>query len=170
MGLNSDHRGSRSSRPGDRGATLAELLVVLVIVSILAVVTVPMAETSVQRRKEVALRETLRDVRSAIDRFHADWEAEVIAEGDPATSEDGWPVQLSVLVEGVEDTEGKRRRYLRQLPRNPFAPDAAEPQDAWRILGYADPPDALVWNGTDVYDLRPRSEKTALDGTEIADW
>ena len=161
-------RGSRSGRRGDRGATLAELLVVLVIISILAVTTLPFAETAAQRRKELALRETLRDVRTAIDDFHADWKAEEIS-GEETVSENGYPLTLELLVDGVEDSEGDTRRYLRRLPRNPFgAGTTVEAQ--WRFLGYADPADTLVWNGEDVYDLRPVTDKIALDGTEISSW
>ena len=155
---------------GQRGATLAELLVVLVIIAILAVTTLPFAETAAQRRKELALREALRDVRTAIDRFHIDWEEDALSDADEVASENGYPLTLELLVTGVTDDEGTPRRYLRRLPRNPFAPAGGEITAGWRLLGYADPTDALVWNGEDVYDLRPVTDKTALDGSDIADW
>ncbi|PUB17049.1 type II secretion system protein [Yoonia sediminilitoris] len=158
----------RCSRSKDRGATLAELLVVLVIIGVLAVVTVPIAETAVQREKEMALRETLRDVRTALDAFNADFRAEEISEA--AASENGWPPTLEVLITGVEGTDGRTRRYLRSLPRNPFARQNRGLEEQWRVLGYTDPPDAEIWNGVDIYDIRPRTDKTALDGTQIADW
>ncbi len=166
--LNWDRRALLSNRVSDRGATLAELLVVLVIISVLAVITIPVAETTAQREKEAALRETLRDVRTALDAFNADVRAEEISTS--LASENGWPPTLELLVEGVEGSDGRLRRYLRNAPRNPFADAEGEFEDQWRILGYTDAPDADVWNGQDVYDIRPRTDKIALDGTEIANW
>ena len=162
---------SKRKRAGDAGTTLVELLVVLAIVSVLALTALPFAETAAQRKKEVELRETLRIVRTAIDAFHADWEEQEIAAED-AASPSGYPLTLEVLVEGVEGPgpEGGFKRYLRRLPRNPFA-DADAPLEAqWVLLGYTDPPGTGEWNGEDVYDIAPRTRKTALDGTEIRDW
>ena len=140
----------------------------LVIVSILAVVSVPVAETTMQRNKEMRLRETLREVRTALDAFHRDWEADKL--GAEVASDNGWPLNLQLLVDGVSDRDGGTQRYLRNLPRNPFAnsDDAVEVQ--WRILGYDDPPDAETWGGRDIYDIKPRTDQTALDGTDVADW
>ena len=149
---------------GEAGTTLVELLVVLAIVSILAVAAIPLAETAVQRRHELALRETLRTTRSAIDAFHDDWAAERIAVDDEAASEAGYPVSLDVLVEGVElDTDPPAlRRYLRRLPENPF-------EGGWRLRGHAQDPGG-AWDGEDVYDLSADTDRLALDGTRLSDW
>ena len=163
-----DHRALRYSRRKDSGTTLAELLVVLVIVSVLAVVSVPVAETTMQRNKELRLRETLRDVRTALDDFHRDWKADLI--GAEAASDSGWPLTLELLVDGVSTREGGTHRYLRNLPRNPFAGADDNLETQWRILGYEDPPDADTWGGRDVYDIKARTDQTALDGTHVADW
>ena len=113
----------------DAGTTLVELLVVLAIVSILAVVAIPMAETVVQRRAELELREALRTTRRAIDAFHDDWAAERMAEDEEAASGAGYPVTVEALVAGVElaTDPPERRRYLRRLPENPFG-GRVEPQ------------------------------------------
>ncbi|MEM1267666.1 MAG: type II secretion system protein [Pseudomonadota bacterium] len=152
-------------RRGEAGTTLTELLVVMAILSILAVTALPFAETSVQRRAELALRETLRTTRTAIDAFHADWRAGRM-EAD-AASANGYPRALGDLVSGVEvaDADGTivRRRYLRRLPENPFAPE-----DGWRLIGYTQ--DGPNWDGEDVWDLRPRTDREALDGSAIAEW
>lgn len=161
---------SSGKRVGERGATLVELLVVLTILSLLAAAAVPFAETAVMRQKERDLQETLREVRTAIDRFQDDWRTGAMDDETDAASEAGLPVTLDVLVEGVNGAEGETLRYLRRLPENPFAPRGAEFEEAWLLLGYSDPPDATVWNGEDVYDIRARTERTALDGSEIADW
>ena len=154
----------RGPEGGDSGVTLVELLVVLAIVSILAVVAIPMAETTVQRRQELELRETLRTTRRAIDAFHDDWAAERIAPDDEAASEAGYPVTLGVLVEGVAlDVEPpERRRYLRRAPENPFG-------GQWRLRGYAQEPGG-AWDGEDVYDLTADTDRLALDGTRLSEW
>ncbi len=158
-------------RNDERGSTLAELLVVLVIVSILAVVAAPSVEVSVERRREVDLRETLRTVRQAIDRFHDDWQANILSSPAEVASDAGYPKSLQVLVDGVETTgaESGRRRYLRRYPVNPFRKDEA-PEEQWQLIGYADPPDAEAWGGRDVYDIKADEDKEGLDGTIISDW
>ena len=163
-------RASSSVKRGERGTTLVELLVVMAILSILAAIAVPFAETTTLRGKEQELRATLRDTREALDRFHADWRAGAFGDGGEGISENGFPTDLAILVEGLEDEEGALKRYLRALPENPFAPREATDEDHWLFLGYTDPPDASVWNSEDIYDLRPVTERIALDGSEIADW
>lgn len=166
---------SKQIRPhhGEAGATLAELLVVLAIISILAVTAVPFAETTMQRRKEIELQETLRSVRQAIDAFHQDWRADRFAKTEPAASINGYPVTMEVLINGVdvalESGARQKRRYLRATPTNPFAARSAEVGDAWRLIGYAQPGDS-AWDGQDVYDLQAVTEKEALNGARIADW
>lgn len=160
-------------RPGTPGGlTLIEMLITVAILSILAAVALPFAETVVQRRKEIELRAALRDIRSAIDELHADWEEGRIPGSSDAVSRDGYPVDLDVLVEGVTlaGVEGETRYYLRRIPRDPFADPAAAPAEQWVRRGYRDAPDAIFWGGDDVYDVRSASEREALDGTRYADW
>lgn len=54
------------------GYTLFELIITLTVLAILVVGTVPLAQNAVKRQKELRLRETLRDIREAIDEFHRD--------------------------------------------------------------------------------------------------
>ncbi len=155
-----------------RGLTLIELLVTLVILSILAAAALPFAETAVLRSKELELRRALRDVRTAIDRFHDDWRTGVISKSDRSASEDGYPVTLLVLVDGVSanDARGSKRRYLRRVPRDPFGDPEKPPEEQWVLRGYQDAPDSTFWNQKDVYDAHSASERTAIDGTKYRDW
>lgn len=155
------------------GLTLIELLVTLAILSILAAAALPYAELTVRRDREIELRSSLREVRSAIDAFHEDWVAGRITHTDDTASADGYPKTLQVLVDGVDNgrAAGGKRRYLRRVPRDPFAArQTDERATQWAIRGYQDEPDALSWNEKDVYDIHSASVETAIDGTRYRDW
>jgi len=54
------------------GYSLLELVATLTVLSILVMGSIPVAQNVVKRQKEMRLRETLRDVRNAIDEFKRD--------------------------------------------------------------------------------------------------
>lgn len=54
------------------GYSMLELVLTLGVLSILVMGTIPMAQNSVKRQKEMKLRETLRQIRAAIDEFKRD--------------------------------------------------------------------------------------------------
>lgn len=162
-----------SNRKSASGLTLIELLVTLVILSILASAALPYAELTVRRDKEIELRRSLREVRSAIDAFHGDWVAGRISHSEDTASADGYPRKLQVLVEGADTGKamGGKHRYLRRIPRDPFADSATlGTASQWVIRGYQDEPDSLIWNGKDVYDIHTASTAQAIDGTNYRDW
>lgn len=165
---------SWSSRPGrSSGVTLLELLVTLVIMSILASAALPYAELTIRRNNELELRQALREVRTAIDEFHNDWKNGKISRHNSYASEDGYPVSLGVLVNGVDTgkADGKKRYYLRKLPRDPFTKNSQMgSEELWSLRGYQDPPDRLNWNGKDVYDIHSSSPDTAIDGSYYREW
>ncbi len=162
-----------SNKQPANGLTLIELLVTLAILSILAVAALPYAELTVRRDKELELRRALREVRTAVDAFHDDWIAGRITHADDIASQDGYPRKLQVLVDGADTGHagGGMRRYLRRIPRDPFAEIATTDRAAqWIIRGYQDEPDTLVWDGKDVYDIHSTSPEQAMDGTNYKDW
>jgi general secretion pathway protein G len=55
-----------------RGFTLIELVITITVLSILTMGVVPLLKLSVKRQKEQQLRDTLRQMRTAIDEFHRD--------------------------------------------------------------------------------------------------
>jgi len=55
-----------------RGFTLIELIITVTVLTILTMGVVPLMKLSVKRQKEQQLRDTLRQMRTAIDEFHRD--------------------------------------------------------------------------------------------------
>jgi general secretion pathway protein G len=154
-----------------RGMTLLELLITMVILSILAAAALPYAEKTMVRGKELELRRSLREIRTAIDRFHEDWAAGKVSHLSAAASDDGYPKTLNVLVDGVDlsQAKGGKVKYLRRIPEDPFA-IGADPASQWLLRAYQDDRNALTWGGKDVYDVRSSSSGTAIDGSRYRDW
>lgn len=152
------------------GFTLIELLVTLALVGILAAVAIPMADVAHRRGKEQELRESLRSIRRAIDAYkQAGDEGRVQRPADAS----GYPPSLRVLVDGVvdqRDPSGRRIRFLRSIPRDPFS-DAQErsAEDSWGKRSYASPPDAPA-EGRDVFDVYSRDPRAGLDGMPYRQW
>ncbi|MCG7961183.1 MAG: prepilin-type N-terminal cleavage/methylation domain-containing protein [Candidatus Thiodiazotropha taylori] len=161
-----------SNRATVQGVTLIELLIVLVLLSVITAVAIPQAEVMVRRNSEFELRSSLRSIRTAIDQFHSDWRDGKIARDEEYVSEDGYPVNLEVLVNGVPTTSAKGgdRYYLRRIPKDPFVNTNKFGRSQWVLRSYQDPPDSSSWGGQDVYDVRTASEKVAIDGTQYNTW
>ncbi|NRF68882.1 type II secretion system protein [Aquincola sp. S2] len=156
-------------KPQRRGFSLVELLAVLAILATLASIGVPLAELAQQRRQEEALREALRELRDAIDRYKrlAD-EGHIVRAADGS----GYPPRLELLVEGIVDAkspEGRRIYLLRRLPRDPFAPAETAAAASWGQRSYASPPDDPR-PGADVFDIHSLSPKRGLDGRPYRTW
>lgn len=162
-----------NSQIGAKGVTLLELLVTLVILSILASVALPYAEITIRRNKELELKRALRDIRTAIDEYHNDWKDGKISRNNSHASDDGYPVTLEVLVNGVDNgkADGKKRYYLRNIPGDPFTSHAnAIGMGGWSLRGYQDAPGKQNWNGKDIYDIHSSSPDKAIDGTFYQEW
>lgn len=79
-----------SSGKSAAGFTLIELVVTLTVLTILTLSVVPLVKISVRRQREQRLRETLREMRAAIDEFHRD------TVGSPCAQQQlGGPPQVS---------------------------------------------------------------------------
>lgn len=156
----------------EAGFTLVEMLVVMAILAILAAVTVPYAEVTVKREKETDLRRDLREMRTAIDRFHDDWQNGLISRTGDDASEDGYPKTLKTLVDGAEPAGARavKRKYLRRIPENPFGDADLPPEQQWKLKSYEDDAQADEWGGQDVYDVYCPGDGKALDGSSYHDW
>jgi len=155
-----------------RGLTLLEMLITMAILAVLASAVLPMAEVTIKRSKEIELRRALRQIRTAIDEYKADYDKAVLEKKINATLGDtGYPKELKQLVDGEEwgGLYNPKRRYLRAIPRDPFAPAYLAAEEAWALRAYADDPGAS-WGGSDIYDVHSQSDGVALDGTLYKDW
>lgn len=151
-----------------RGFTFVEMVVVTAIVGILASVALPLARVTMQRNREIELRRSLREIRSAIDKYHDDVEQNQISANDVDNDAEGYPPTLEVLVDGVtpaNDTTGRKLRYLRRIPRDPMTRSTE-----WGLRSTRDEPDTRSWGGTNVYDVYTKSSGKGLDGTNYRDW
>jgi general secretion pathway protein G len=152
-----------------RGFTLIEMLVVLAMLAVLASAARPLLELSVQRSREHELRQALRTLRDALDSYKRTADSGSIA---LSPEDSGYPKSLQQLVDGVTDAKspnGRRIYFLRRMPRDPFAPAELPATETWGLRAYDSPADDPR-PGRDVYDVFSRSERKALDGSQLKDW
>ena len=106
-------------REGAQGFTLIELLVVLAIVSTLLTLAVPRYFSSLQKSKEVVMRENLWIMRDALDKHFSDVGR--------------YPDQLQDLA---------TKKYLRAVPIDPLT----ETSTTWRVIPPDDPEKGGVYD------------------------
>ena len=155
-----------------RGFTLIELLVTLALVGVAASVALPLASVIETRAKEAELRQALRTIRSALDAYKQAADSGVI---DKRAGASGYPASLRVLEDGVRQSASlgsaaQAVYFLRAIPRDPFYPDRnAAAESTWSIRAYSARPGDFA-PGNDVYDVKSKSDRTALDGSRYRDW
>jgi len=153
---------------GENGFTFLELVIVTAILMILASTIMPMAQVTAQRQREVELRRSLREMRTAIDKFK-----DAVDQGQIPTTElepgnEGYPPDLETLVNGVSaanDATGRKLKFLRKIPIDPMTNSTD-----WGKRAYQDRPDSQSWGGKNVFDVYTTYKGTALDGTKFQDW
>ncbi len=144
--------------------TLLELVIACSILMVLASAALPMARLTVKRQRETELRQDLREMRTAIDRYKDLADRNLIR---VEVGTEGYPPDLETLVRGVQigPSSDRRIRFLRRIPVDPMTGRAD-----WGLRAVQDDPDSTSWGGKDVFDVYSRSTGTALDGMRYADW
>ena len=159
---------TRVARSGQAGYSFVELLIVSAILFILASVAMPLATVTAQRQREAELRASLRQIRTAIDKFKDAVDAGRIAQTEVQPGSEGYPPDLETLVEGVplqNDQSGTKLKFLRRIPIDPMTKSTE-----WGLRAYSDKPDAPSWGRGSVFDVYSKSGGTALDGSLYKDW
>src|SRR5512142_2480469 len=150
------------------GFTFVELLITSLVILILASAAMPLARVTMQRQREIELRRTLRELRTAIDKYKDSVDAGLIAGTEVKVGSEGYPPDLQTLVDGVPkngDASGAKLKFLRRIPMDPITHSTD-----WGFRSYQDATDAKSWGGQNVYDVYCKSEAKALDGTTYRDW
>lgn len=161
---------ARVSLKSQFGFTMIELLVVLAVLGVLASALLPLGEAMLQAQKERELRQSLWEIRNALDEYKRAVDKGTIRGG---AADSGYPPNLKALTEGVADARpsarGQTFYILRRLPRDPFANPSLPAEQTWRLRSYASSPDRPV-PGADVFDVFSSSNSLALDGSAYAKW
>ncbi len=146
--------------------TLVELIVAFTILLVLSSMAVPMARTNVRRMKERQLRESLHEMRAAIDKYKdmADGGKLGIQKLDTY----GYPETLQALVDGVKGSgqaADTKLKFLRRIPMDPLTHSTD-----WGVRSMQDDPKAFSWGGQNVFDVYTKSNDKGTDGKPYAEW
>lgn len=172
------------------GFTIAELVTVVAIIGILSAVALPVARFGIRRQKEIELRDRLRKITDAIDRYHelmtmGQMPPQPGQPGQPgqptqpgqlptlrpaqmqALGSDGYPKDLEELLKGVTMSDGKTVRLIRER-------DLIDPmtgRNEWITLSTTDDPDTNFSDNNNVYEVHSTSTALSLDGkTRYNEW
>lgn len=154
---------SKRTTKGELGFTLLELVVATMIMTLLTLAALPLARITVTREKERELRRDLWEMRDAIDRYKDASDRQMLGQQKVDTM--GYPPDLETLVKGVEGQGGKKYKFLRSIPADPFTHSKE-----WGLRSMQDDPDSDSWGGQNVFDVYSKSENTGLDGTKYKEW
>jgi general secretion pathway protein G len=150
------------------GYTFVELLVVTTIIMILASAIMPLVKVTTTRTREAELRRSLREMRSAIDKYKDAADLGQIGSLDLKVGSENYPPDLQTLVDGVtaaNDATGRKLKFLRHIPVDPMTRGTE-----WGMRSYQDKADSTRWGGQNVFDVFTTFDGTALDGTKYKDW
>ena len=102
---------SKWSQSPRKGLTLIELIVAFSILLILSTLALPLARVQLKRERERDLRRSLREIRTAIDRYKEASDRQLI---QVKVDTEGYPPDLQTLVDGVK-MNGSVDRISRML-------------------------------------------------------
>jgi general secretion pathway protein G len=148
------------------GLTLVELIVAFTILMLLTSMAVPMARSRVRRIQERDLREALKAMRTAIDKYKDMADAHQLAPGKAEAF--GYPESLQILVDGVKGTGPQadvKVKFLRRIPIDPMTHSAD-----WGTRSMQDDPKGQGGGAQNVFDVFSKSYNKASDGTPYSEW
>jgi general secretion pathway protein G len=156
------------------GYTLVELLIVLGVLGLLASMAMPLAEVTAQRSKERELQRALWEIRDAIDAYRrAREQGAILVAGGGRWGAALYPPSLESLTQAWPDARAERQgevlRFLRRVPRDPFADAALPAERTWALRSYASDPDRPQ-PGSEVYDVQSGSDRIGLNGIPLRRW
>jgi len=146
--------------------TLVELIVAFTIMIVLATMAVPLARSKVRAERERDLRYALKEIQHAIDKYKDICDAGYLGPAKAGT--DCYPETLEQLVEGVklaQSADGKKIRFLRRIPKDPFTGKAE-----WGLLSDQDDPKSTSWGGQNVFNIYSKTTERAPDGSNYSEW
>ena len=149
-----------------RGLTLIELIVAFTIMMLLTTMAVPMARSRVRREKERELRNDLKEIHAAIDKYKDYCDAGKL--GTQKVDSQCYPESLEILVDGVKGSgtnADTKIKFLRRIPKDPMTKSTE-----WGKRSMQDDPKSSGWGGQNVFSVFTKSSDKALDGTAYADW
>ena len=153
-----------------RGFTLIELMVALVLLALILTAAAPIMQLNAKRTKEQELKRALWEIRDAIDDYQEAADQGLIKKQPDQT---GYPPTLQILVQGVENKRDPKKGkvyFLRRIPRDPFATDAAlANEETWGKRSYSssfEGPEA----GDDIYDVYSLSPQIGINQRPYREW
>ena len=161
-----------SNRRLSNGFTLIEISVALGVMATLLMGAVPLLRAEQQRAKENQLKQSLMQIRYALDRYKQAGDQGLIAR---AVGTSGYPATLEILARGdilINSPKQERIYFLRRIPRDPFATSAMDqlpPEQTWQTRAYVSAPDAPA-PGADVFDVFSQSKRIGSDGQPYSKW
>ncbi|HEV7242012.1 MAG TPA: prepilin-type N-terminal cleavage/methylation domain-containing protein [Thermoanaerobaculia bacterium] len=177
----------KTRRQTSGGFTIAELVTVVAIIAILSAIALPVARFGIRRQKEIELKDRLRKITDAIDKYHDLMIMGQVGQPQPggqpgappgavnmvrpaqmqALGSDGYPKDLEELLKGVKMSDGRTIRLLRER-------DLIDPmtnRNEWITLSTTDDPDTSMSNGDNVFEVHSTSTALSLDGkTHYNEW
>ena len=152
---------------GVRGFTIAELITVCGIIVILSAIAMPVARFGFRRQKEIALRDSIRRITDAIDKWH-DYKTAGRIKAQFSLTQADYPKELDDLIKPIELLpDSKKVRLLRE--RDLIDPMTGKKE--WTTLSSTDDPDTSSSNGDNVFEVHSKSTALSLDGkTHYNEW